>query len=123
MNKKIGTAAILIALLGTSVIMWSRAPTVEVATVIEEVKEEFTCPHCGETFLLSILEQRELRRIHEAIVCPICGEKGSRKDNVLIRVSGEEPSFDTDEEEDEDAIELPPIPVGGTRRYDDKDSP
>ena len=120
MNKKIGIPVLVVLLLGTSFFMWSRRPTVERSASIEEVKEDFTCPHCGHQFALSIREQRQMHRAHEGIVCPACGEKGASKDNVIVVISGgEEPSFDREEEdEDDDAPPLPPQPVGGTRKYD-----
>lgn len=99
----------------------NKKSSVDVA--VSERSEEYTCPHCGGVFNLTIAEATQMRRSQGAIVCKQCGEKGASKEiefSIGGMGGGSTASDWGEEDEEDDVVEVkqPRRTSGGMRKKD-----
>ncbi|MFQ5502287.1 MAG: hypothetical protein ACE5EQ_08295 [Phycisphaerae bacterium] len=114
MGKKIGMSVVLIALIGTSIYMWTTQEETVTDTAIGAQMEDYVCSSCGESFQLSVDEAGDMLRAGNGIVCPACGAGQGEKQNVTVNMGFFTPGeVETPEEVEEEA---PPAPAGGMKK-------
>ncbi|MCB9855727.1 MAG: hypothetical protein H6818_08560 [Phycisphaerales bacterium] len=99
---------VLVVLVIGGILSWVYLmPRQEVSPGLAEIKNQYSCSHCGNSFELSPVEVQEMLRTEDGITCPACGKIIDKADAVSqSRALGE---TDTGNNEDEAADADAPV--------------
>ena len=84
MKRTTALIAVLVALCGISVFLWTAMEREEVDKSVSGQIEAFACASCGHSFQVTVQEASDMFRAGNGVVCPACKQGGATKQNVIV---------------------------------------